>query len=94
MKAAVYHGLGDMRVEECQEPRTGTGDTVAVVGAGPSGILHADLARAAGRFSASASSHDNALIAAIPRSKKQGYLVNKTRPQCFCGRCFSCRSLL
>ena len=25
MKAAVYRGLGDMRVEECQEPRTGTG---------------------------------------------------------------------
>lgn len=68
MKAAVYHGIGAMRVEECQEPRIGAGDTVAVVGAGPSGILHAELARAAGRFSASASSRDNALIAAIPRS--------------------------
>ena len=38
--------------------RIGTGDTVAVIGAGPIGILHAELARAAGRaFFSSTAAH-------------------------------------
>lgn len=31
MKAAVYHGLGDMRVEECQEPRIEAGELLVCV---------------------------------------------------------------
>ena len=31
MKAAVYHGIGAMRVEECQEPRIGAGELLVRV---------------------------------------------------------------